>query len=270
MQKQTKRIELIDNFRAMAMIYVLFIHTLFWTFLFFEDIKSLFLVEMPLFFTITGMSHYFARTDDLQRFYVSRLRRILLPYWICALLFILLNILSIKFHILPLLDSNKVKITDLIISWLNPFSEHINEVPYLNLATWFIPVYLCVCLIIPMLKSAFIKLNGKLKLIPALILILLNVLFSTIINVPNIVQSTLFYAVFVYFGFYVVSSKNNLFCLTVSAISAVLLYLAHSSFTFDMQVNKFPPNMIFLTYNAFWIPIIFIFAKQIDNLLKLM
>ena len=270
------RIELIDNFRALAMLYVLFCHCLYWADLFFADIKSLFLIAISSFFTISGMSCYFARTGNLKRFYISRLRRILIPYWICAAIFIVINLLTFHFKLLPLMRSEPANIIDIILSWLNPFATQINFTPYLDLAVWFIPVYLGVCLVMPLLKYLFVNLNGPLKILPPIVLIAINISASTVVKLPNEIQSPLYYAIWLYFGLWYISELHDksvrqklLPCLSISIPSAIILtYLyVQQIFTLDMQVNKFPPNVMFLLYNAFWIPIIYIFSQQINNFL---
>ncbi|WP_270380969.1 acyltransferase family protein [Mitsuokella multacida] len=86
------RVQLIDDLRGLAMMYVILIHVLFWLAPFGNSIfPGFLLIEMPLFFMVTGMANYFAHTDDLRRYYVSRLQRLLVPYWCYALLAALLS-----------------------------------------------------------------------------------------------------------------------------------------------------------------------------------
>ena len=261
------RIDLIDNFRALAMIYVLFIHCLFYPAIFFQDIKSLFLIEMPLFFAITGMSHYFAHTEDTKKFLLSRLSRILIPYWIYSIVCITLNVLH----------TNTSNIWEIIISWINPFSEHISTILYLNWATWFISIYLLVCLIIPVLKRIFINTNGITKLMPVIILLLLNACFSVGLLEFYELQLALFYALWVYMGFWYISTLNDksikekfLPCLIISLLGGGVCFVIYPYFSLDMQINKFPPNVLFMSYCMIFIPIIFLFSQQINHILNCM
>ena len=99
------------------------------------------------------------------------------------------------------------------------------------------------------------------------------------VAVPYKLQSMLFYAFWVYLGFYYISMLNDksvrdklLPCLTLSIVSIILLltFRNYGHFTMDMQQNKFPPNIIFLLYNMCLIPIIYLFSQQINKFLDLL
>ncbi|MDO5138386.1 MAG: acyltransferase family protein, partial [Oscillospiraceae bacterium] len=72
------------------MIWVIVVHTLYWgnfsSDSSFNLIKSFFLFEMPLFFFVTGASNSFSRSTGYYRFVFRRYKRILIPYWVFALI----------------------------------------------------------------------------------------------------------------------------------------------------------------------------------------
>lgn len=115
------RVDLIDNFRAMAMMYVIFIHVLFWMKM--VPLKgivsnSVFLIEMPLFFIVTGMAHNFANTDDLKKYYISRLKRLLIPFWIFAFICACISIIF---------ATKDISVGKVFWEWLNPFGKISNR-----------------------------------------------------------------------------------------------------------------------------------------------
>ena len=92
----------LDTFRGFAMMYVIFIHCLYWLYLFHNAnsityIKSFFLIEMPLLFFITGASNSMGRKKSLLTFYISRFQRILIPYWIYCIICTILIVLTFGF-----------------------------------------------------------------------------------------------------------------------------------------------------------------------------
>ena len=184
---------MIDNFRGLAMMYVVFIHCLFWA-NFFPDTRSLFLVEMPFFFSITGMAMYFSHAENTISFYLSRLKRILIPYWLCGLLYCVLNVGYCFYKGAPL------PLVTIIYSWFNPMVAHVNFVPYLSSAMWFVPVYLLTIFLLPFLQTCNRSPVTRVSLMLLALLVGMNYLFTFELSVPSLVQQTLFYAIWVYFG----------------------------------------------------------------------
>ena len=272
-----KRIDLIDDFRAMAMMYVIFIHCLFWFGYGNEVNRSFFLIEMPLFFAITGMAHVFAKMDNYPKYIQSRLERILIPYWSYALIVILLN-----FNHFLRQNALNQDFLKLAFSWINPFGNHISAMPYLSWAIWFVPVYLIIMLLIPFLKKAFDKSRSIYKFLPIVTLVGINFYFSFFSKrIHDPWQSVFFYCIWIYLGFWFMDKiynhpfpKNFKPCIAISAISLIILATLlwkgpelgiHP--TINMQRNKFPPNFFFLFYTLIFIPFFALFSSQIHGTL---
>lgn len=186
------RIELIDNFRGLAMMYVIFIHTLYWMNFFTEE-RSFFLIEMPFFFTITGMALYFSNMDNGVRFYTARIKRILLPYLICATFYAGLNLC------VAYCKGKKYDLLNYLVGWWNPFGGHESVVPFLTWALWFVPIYLLIVVMAPGLRKCFqIK---YLSLVTPWLLLIGNIFFTLSNPSYDRWQTTLFYAFWVYLGF---------------------------------------------------------------------
>jgi peptidoglycan/LPS O-acetylase OafA/YrhL len=160
----------IDTLRGFAMMYVIFIHCLYWIGLFngkySSVIKSLFLIEMPLFFFIAGASNSLGRKRKLFNFYFSRFQRILLPYWIYGIICIALTIIAQKMMHFEQLRYFSLSIPNFFIP--------ISNVPYLTGALWFVSVYLYIILLFPFLKWYYERHeNDNGKFIPLLVFPLL-------------------------------------------------------------------------------------------------
>ncbi|MDR2511322.1 MAG: acyltransferase [Bacteroidales bacterium] len=65
------RNEKLDIFRGLAMIWVILTHCLYWLG-YFSSIKSFLLIEMPLFFFISGASNGMSNKKSLKGFYTNR------------------------------------------------------------------------------------------------------------------------------------------------------------------------------------------------------
>ena len=268
------RIQLIDDLRGLAMMYVILIHVLFWLAPFGNSLfPGLLLIEMPLFFMVIGMANYFAHTDNLHRYFVSRLQRLLVPYWCYALLAALLSGgLSLYKGKWPAGGDN---FADIVLSWLNPFGTWLTILPYLSWAMWFMPVYLLVMAIIPFLKQSFLSEAWQIRVSPALVLPSLVALFQWMgWQEYKLLWETAFYAFWVYTGFFFIryvyekSPQEKLLpCLCGGIIGIALtiaLYWSNLG-SLDMQVNKFPPNVIFFCYTFGIMSIVVLLVEQIHH-----
>ncbi|WP_343101502.1 acyltransferase family protein [Romboutsia sp. MSSM.1001216sp_RTP31141st1_G3_RTP31141_220114] len=82
------RDEKLDIYRGLIMMYIIgFIHTLYWFPNFGTKIKSFFLFEMAVVFFITGASYSLSNKKSYGKYIISRIPRILIPYFIFIILF---------------------------------------------------------------------------------------------------------------------------------------------------------------------------------------
>lgn len=197
-----ERDKTIDNLRGFAMFWVIVVHVLYWGNFFtnenFNVIKSFSLFEMPLFFFVTGACNNFSRSDNYINFVAKRFLRILIPYWGFAVICAVISI--IKFHF----ESKMNFITEIkvLISWLVPVDRQITDVPYFNFAVWFVPVYLCIVLIIPLLKK--LKAHNS----RAGFALLFSILLITCLLHMGWIQNVAFYSFWTYTGLFYGDMKN--------------------------------------------------------------
>lgn len=267
----TNRDKTIDYLRATAMLWVIVIHVLYWGNFFVSStanlVKSFLLFEMPLFFFVTGASNSFSKTTGYFKFVFKRYKRVLIPYWIFAFICIGLSIINFKNS--GLLDSNAIG--DIFLSWLIPQDTQMTNIPYLTWALWFIPVYLGVILIIPLLK-----LMRNCKHSDLFIIVLLFVFVSTCYLNLGRIRSIAFYSLWTYIGLFygeislhITERKFRKALMFIALIGLCGILGLHSvGLPLDMQSNKAPPNLMFLVFSVVNLSLIFLLIPSITKLGK--
>ena len=173
-------------------------------------------------------------------FYHSRFQRILIPYWIYAI--------------------NCILITFILKNQENYFSFEIptifspvTQVPYLLYAIWFVPVYLYVILLFPLLKWYYEQFDNRIRLyLPFAVFVILLLLFSYI---SQLAQTVCFYSFWIYLGLFyrkmnvnTIKYKQKIAGCIIFCVLLVLAFVWHDHKYANMQYNKFPPNVVFLVY----------------------
>jgi fucose 4-O-acetylase-like acetyltransferase len=264
-----KRDKTIDNLRGLAMLWVIVVHVLYWG-NFFENsylnlLKSFCLFEMPLFFFVTGASNGFSKNKGYFSFVLRRYKRILIPYWVFAIICAVLSIAYLQL-------SNGINVytaAKVLISWMIPIDRQITSISYLTWALWFVPVYLCVVLIIPGLKHLRESRYAK------LLVIALFAIF-TITSIFNLgwIQNVAFYSFWTYVGLFYndiiqkVNQKSFRKQMGVIGLAGMvaLAALFLLGYPIDMQHNKFPPNIIFGVFSVMMISLILLAVPYINKL----
>lgn len=255
----------IDRLRGFAIIWVLFVHLLYWTPYFnnssIQIAKSFCLFEMPLFFLITGLSNGYSNCNNYLQFVFRRYQRILIPYWIYALICIV--ICSTKYITLGIFSLSLF--LKLMISWLIPINSQMCPYSYLTWALWYIPVYLITVLFIPLLKH--LSQSRQSLLYSGVILLLL---FVSEMMKFRIGQYISFYSFWIYIGLLIhqkhrLISSNN-FLKAIILLSLISLFLLNiTGYSLDMQVNKFPPNTVFLLYSVFILSVLYLYFHSLTQ-----
>lgn len=250
----------IDQLRGFAMLWVIVVHVLYWGGFFTNEyvnlLKSFCLFEMPLFFFIIGASNSFSKITGYFDFVSKRFQRILIPYWIFAIICAILSIGRYS------MEDNMDFLTGIkvLLSWLVPVGRQMTSVAYLTWALWFVPVYLCVSLIIPVLKKAR---DSARKIEFAFLL--LGIFVLTCLLKMGWMQNVAFYSFWTYIGLFfreiklAAEQKHTrryfLYLVAAGMLAIYALYLTGQSL--NMQSNKFPPNIIFLVYSMMMMALIF-------------
>ncbi|MDD6210319.1 MAG: acyltransferase [Bacteroidales bacterium] len=237
----------LDIYRGCVMIYVIcFTHQLFWLKFFSMPVKSFFIFSMPVVFYLAGASFSLASPKPYMAYVRKRFMRIVPPYWLYAFC-----VLSFLFLIGFLSDPKYLPSGRDVVQWI--FFSGVSPLPYLSDHLWFIPPYLCISLMAPLLYRLWVKLK-----IPAVFLCLFFPAVLLVLDLFNIeaglLRDVLTYSLFFILGF---SYKKIYFPVRQQVIAAILLFTAllychlYGGYSLDMQANKFPPNLMFSLYNLF-------------------
>lgn len=252
----------IDIYRAFAMIWVILVHTFYWT----QSptpAASYLLFEMPLFFFVAGAANALGSRKPVLTFWVSRFERLLIPYWVFAALGILLTLVKAFLESQPFLFS--------YVTWLLPTTVPQSHVRFLTWHLWFIPVYLLVMLVFPLLLQLEERFAGPVKFLP-LVMFAVTLLAIDLDKMHNLAQrwwlpQVLFYSFWAYAGILysrgVFRSWPKWRYALLGAVSAIATFLlvTKGGYPVDMQVNKFPPNLAFLLMNLSYF-MLFVFLKE--------
>lgn len=263
----------LDRLRSLAMFWVLLVHVFYWTDYFAYGIASLlrsfFLFEMPLFFFILGAGSSFGRKEPYLSYVLKRFRRILIPYWVFAAICAAITLVSFALRAelsLPLA-------IDIIISWLVPADRQISSENIFIAAIWFVPVFLCLTLLMPFLKAA-----GKGRFRAAFTLVPLLIFLAMDCIGLEWLQQLAFYSLWAYIGLFyseitaLARQKKGRVCFACIFICAVALMLALGALGFglDMQQNKFPPDPVFLVYSLGMMSLVMLLLPLLDKLFGLL
>lgn len=230
-------------------------------------ISSYLLFEMPLFFLISGIGNSMGRKKGLTEFYSKRFWRLLIPYWVYAIICFLLNLLLVWKNSEP-----PLQILVYLIKWILPLDIQPSTLPFLTLSLWFLPMYLGMIMIFPILR--WFAEGGKarriipLLVMPISILLLLSVnpVGRYVIKLWNYSEKILFYSFFSYIGcLYQTCAKERVaknqetkvyterdrWC-TIAVLGAAFMAMMISILCFgaspNMQLNKWPPNLTFMFF----------------------
>ncbi|MBC2581570.1 acyltransferase [Clostridium sp. DJ247] len=266
----------LDYFRGLIMMYIIgVIHVLYWPNVISNSYKSFFLVEMPIIFFITGASNSL-KEYKLKEFYISRIKRILIPYFsyslVCYVIIILYNT-----YIMHNANKDTIFNLKLLLSWLNPFGSHETSLPFISWHVWFIPIYLIIMILYPYLKYLYKNSTEKFKYIPFIIIIIIIFYLDRNKNIKwyEYIKETVFYTFWVYLGLFykdinlINIKKVKLACLSVLSLLITFLLIKYQGYSYDMQINKFPPNSVFLFYNIGCFSILILIKDYIVKIVKI-
>lgn len=267
MLEKNNRNSKIDSLRAFAMMWVIFVHCVYWLNVFSSSWgRSLILFEMPLIFFVTGAANYKSK-DKFFKFLGKRIIRIYLPYLVYAIL--CLGIILIF---------NKSEFTiNTILTWIIPLDNQVSAFTFSTYALWFITAYLIIVpFFFPLFKICFDKAKKLIfKLLPLIVIIFCFVIaqfLPTTTFYVKLIKTVLFYMIFTYMGMFFWSwhdylSKGKtriLFAILFVIVVGVAIILYFLGMDVDMQNNKFPPNIMFMLY-SFAMMILIYYLSDIIN-----
>lgn len=239
----------LDCYRALAMIYIVCVIHIFYLFEIGDEvIKSVLLFEMPVIFFIAGASQSYKNNHYLKKMLASRIKRVLIPYYIFLLL--LLTCLAVCTVFGTTFHGDKINITNLsmadIIKML--MTGGCTKIPYLGY-TWFISCYFIISCSLPVQKKIIDKMPRHLYILITLAIFIVWRILD-IKSPEEIIERVLCYNFFYIAGFLYYKKLSQKLILKISILPIIVsIYLLASAKLFPMQAHKFPPDMLFLTYS---------------------
>lgn len=240
-----ERDHFLDRLRTLAIVWVLMVHVLYWL-RFFPDgllsvVRSWLLLEMPLFFFLSGAGQSLSKSRPWAVFVCRSWRRVLIPYWCYALLCLLLGLLS----------GSEIS-GQTVLWWLLPADRQSALLPFSTDALWYVPVYLLCVPVMPLLR--------RLRHRPLPVLALLVTLLLTFERLGwYYPQNVAFYSLWIYAGLQYPTLKQRyllrkdrrweLPAMAVLGLGLTAALCRWGGASADMQFNKFPPNGVFLAYS---------------------
>lgn len=243
----------LDRLRAFAMLWTVFIHVLYFGEFFSSSdinaLKSWLLLEMPLIFFIMGAGNSLSQEQSYCRFVLKRWSKMMIPYWLYAVVCIVIIMVD-KAQTDAITGS---VIFETALSWVIPLDRQISHLRYLTWAIWFVPVYLCMVLVMPLMKK---MIESEWRFCWAAVLGFVYLVSMILGN--DLFQKVAFYALFVYAGHYFQQWQDELddqplrgFLWTFVVMTLVVLCgLRYSGVDLDMQFRKFPPDLLFLLFSV--------------------
>ena len=228
------------------MIYILsVVHLIYWLRIEFiaPYIKGLFLIEMPIVFYVSGWAYSISAKKTYLKHIASRLNRILTPYYIFIILISLLLIVLSFFTSIEYVSQVYTK-----KYWINSF---LLSSPASS-AIWFVKTYLMISLLAPI----FYRLRNHLKL--SFFVTIFVLFFTRYYGLSNHLYYIFCYGFFFLAGIChkqilsVISIKDKFIYSSISLLIIICL-LFFCNYDFDMQINKFPPSLLFFSYNVFFL-----------------
>lgn len=256
----------LDNYRALMIMHVLFIHVLYWLWDWEEPYMSLVLFEMPVVFFVSGASQSISRSRrGLWSTIVGRLRRVVIPFYIYACVIIaLFALLTVMLD-----DTSRFGFDSLQLSayrWRDVLSivlcRDVPQVPN-NTHLWFIAPYLILSCTFPLQQWLIDRcLNRHLYLAACVALFLL----VQAVTSAELLREVLCYNVFMVAGYLYYKRCRVLTvvaaCLATAAVLAVYTLVMGGAFC-PMQGHKFPPDWVFLSYGVFSLCIVSLVMRQV-------
>ena len=227
----------LDIYRGCSMIYITCIlHNFYGVQVIDTVFTSLLLITMPIVFYIAGASFTLGGRKSYPQYLWRRTKRIVFPYYI------LVALTTAFFFISQCLiggeSISRFFSTFIENDYYNIFSGKLYSYGHL----WFIPTYLIIALLLPLLGYIKPYLNAWIIYVICIVNAVLLIFF------PN---DILCYGTFALAGlFYNQKQPANRYIIA-AIFACAMLWCACNGYGFNMQANKFPPNIMFFAYSGF-------------------
>lgn len=221
----------LDTFRGWVMIYIVgFIHTISATIFnwYTDTYATLLLIEMPIIFYISGASYSISSKKNYDTYVKNRIKRIIIPLVIYLLT-----------YTLGCYISGNIPFKEVVTTLFTFISSVIQNKTTVLSHLWFIHPYFIIALMLPLLHYISKRVNSMAIYLSLIVLLVILYFY------PNYV---LCYIIPTFAGLYYRQTKpyNRYIILIIMLMSIIVCYKQGCSW--NMQLNKFPSNLMFISY----------------------
>ena len=247
------REKILDLMRGWAVFHMFFMHILYWLDFCSHGlpalIRSWLLFTMAVYFFVTGAVNVAAKRRPWGEFVVRRAKVLMLPYYRYALLCTgIAAVVYLTKHEFTLELLGRTA-----LSWVLPIDRQIMPLPFITWAVWFVPVYLSVILVFPLTRWLVEHIGIVLT---EIMLVVVFLVVENIHGVPDLVQKAAYYPIFAALGTQWPKLKQRdrkkvlgAAVFSVCGFTALVVCKNLLGGTYDMQINKFPPNHLYMLFN---------------------
>ena len=245
---KTKRDNNLDIYRGCAMIYIVgFMHIIgYWIDPHTNDILSMTAIVMPMIFYISGAPYALSGKKNYGEYLLKRIKRIIIPLVVYVAIYSIYNTLNGEIALQQLPGTILSYLYNPIVTGKTMGLGHL----------WYIQPYLIIALLLPLMYyiSLHIKQYGSLAL-----------LLATMIGIYLYPNYVLCYIVPTFAGLYYMRDKPyNSLAVLLMFVAAMVLWVAQGNI-WNIQINKFPPTLMYLAYTSC---MLIIFSKPLKWLCR--
>ena len=250
----------LDAIRGYTMMYIIcFIHLVYPFLPYTSNAVSLILVEMPVLFFVSGASARLSRPKSFWQLLTSRIRRVLLPYYVyAALSLVVIFIFGLASYSFGLRDFLAILLARDIPCL--PYAMHL----------WFIVPYLIISVSFHFQRRLASEWGGAYLLLVVALVVCTDLALNSQLANYQIVKSAcrillylLCYNVFFVAGFVCYRRVSTRKTVIVMMVAALLLVLLSKGRIPDFQMEKFPPSTLFMLYGIVSLSALSLIARHI-------
>ena len=145
------------------------------------------------------------RPTKYLHFLVKRFCRILIPYYVYACV----SILTMLIYEVSKNNIRRELILQVIITWMVPIGNWVSTLPYLSWALWFIPVYIGVMCIFPLMQKCYFSQYRYIGLAIIIVFYLLTLPLPYLSIRRLGIRQVSFYSIWTYLGLFYHDIKSS-------------------------------------------------------------
>ena len=257
----------LDLMRGWAVFHMFFMHVPYWLNFYGSGwpalVRSWLLFTMAVYFFVTGAVNIEAKRRPWGEFVVRRAKVLMLPYYRYALL---CTVIAAAVYVYKGQFTWEL-LGRTALSWVLPIDQQIMPLPFITWAVWFVPVYLSVIIVFPLTRWLVEHIGIVLT---EVVLVIVFLVVENIPGVPDLVQKAAYYPIFAALGTQWPTLKHRsrkkvlgAAALMVFGFGSLIACVNLFGGTYDMQINKFPPNHLYLLFNFGAVGLLYILLPAI-------